>query len=567
MALASANAVLPLSLVGIVSGLLTGLVILAFRFCIETVQKALLAGNPENYEGLPWYLRLVLPVAGGLAIALLFRYASQGSTQVGVVHVMERFALHRAYLPLRNALIQFAGALLSITSGQSVGREGPGIHLGAAGSNLLGQWLGLPNNSLRTLVACGTAASIAASFNTPIAGVIFAMEVVMMEYTIVGFTPVIIAAVVATWLSRAVYGADPAFAVPPLELASLWELPFIVLLGITLGALAAGFIALVGRLDVRFGASPPMPRMAVAAGVTGICAILAPQVMGIGYDTVELTLLGAMGLGSLILITILKLIATAACAGLGVPAGVIGPTLVIGATAGGAFGVIGQSLAAEYASDPGLYAMLGMAAMMGGTLQAPLAALMAILELTANPNVILPGMLAIVAATLTAKGIFRKDSIFVTILAGRGVDYFDDPVARSMNRTGVAAVMRRHFATSVRYVTESRASRLLAGSPRWIVIIEDDEAASAIRAGDLTQYLLAAEKTVPKQPIDLINAAGRSEAVVRVPIQATLREAMEALDRGRADVACVVRDAPAPQHRVCGVLTREAITAMAREPG
>jgi CIC family chloride channel protein len=164
---------------------------------------------------------------------------------MGVIHVMERLAYQEGYLPAKQAMMQFIGGAIAIISGHSVGREGPSIHLGSAAASLLGQWLRLPNNSIRTLVACGASAAIAASFNAPLAGVIFAMEVVKMEYTISGFTPVILAAVSATVLNRLVFESLPTFVVPELVLHSFWELGVIVGMGIGIGALAAGFTSLL----------------------------------------------------------------------------------------------------------------------------------------------------------------------------------------------------------------------------------------------------------------------------------------------------------------------------------
>jgi CIC family chloride channel protein len=210
--LASGDALM-LAIIGLFSGLLAGAVILAFRQLVEGVQALFLAdATGENYESLASHWRLLLPLGGGLLIGIVFQYFSVEERRVGIVHVLERLGYHQAWLPLRNAVLQFFGAATSIISGHSVGREGPGVHLGAATGSLLGQWLSLPNNSLRTLVACGAAASIAASFNTPLAGVVFAMEVILLEYSISGFVPVILASVSATWVTRLVYGAAPAFS-------------------------------------------------------------------------------------------------------------------------------------------------------------------------------------------------------------------------------------------------------------------------------------------------------------------------------------------------------------------
>ena len=199
-------------------------------------------------------------------------------TRVGVVHVIGQ--LHNAHgrMPLGNAVVQFIGGALALATGQSGGREGPGIHLGAAVNSLLGHHLELPNNSLRVLIACGTAAAIAAAFNTPIAGVIFAMEVIMAEYTVTGFIPVVLAAATATTLSRALLGGTALLTIPVIEMNSLWELPYIALLGFVAGSAAAGFIVLMKRC-LRFQDQPLWLRFTAAGLVTGSLAVVTPQIM------------------------------------------------------------------------------------------------------------------------------------------------------------------------------------------------------------------------------------------------------------------------------------------------
>ena len=202
-ALAGARARALLALLGLLSGILVGGIVILFRLIIESVQAGILPGaDPENYEALDAIHRFLFSLTGGVILGIVYLLAVRTPLRVGVVHVMERLAYHEGYLPVKNALLQFFAGSISIISGHSVGREGPSIHLGAAGASLMGQWLRLPNNSIRTLVACGVAAAIAASFNTPLAGVIFAMEVVLMEYTISGFAPIILAAVSATAMNR-----------------------------------------------------------------------------------------------------------------------------------------------------------------------------------------------------------------------------------------------------------------------------------------------------------------------------------------------------------------------------
>lgn len=554
--LAAMEALPQLAVLGLVSGLLAGAVIIVFRLVIQWGQAAYLpGGEAESFEALAPWLRLVVATAGGLLVGLLLQALAPAQRLVGVVHVMERLSYHQGHLPLRNLLTQFVGAAICLVSGHSVGREGPSIHLGAAAGSQVGQRLGLPNNSIRTLVACGTAAAIAASFNTPIAGVIFAMEVVMMEYTIAGFTPVILAAVSGAVLTRLVFGDATAFNVPALDMLSLWDLPWLVLIGLVLGTLSAAFIRLLRASSAALGTTPLWLRTTLAGALTGLLAMAVPQIMGVGYDTVNGVLLGQVGLGLLLAIAACKLLATTLGLGLGLPGGLIGPTLVIGAAAGGALGVVGGLLNPEQASSPGFYAMVGMGAMMSATLQAPLAALMALLELTGNPNIILPGMLAVVIANLVAREVFRQDSVYLVLLRARGLDYRNDPVAQSLRRVGVAAVMERNFVECAPRLERAAAERLLAENPHWLLVREEGRPLTLLPAADLARALSEGEEPT----CDLLAIPARRRDLAPIHLQATLQEALEALQDSQADVLYVQRTTASFTQHVYGVLTREAV--------
>ena len=190
--LGSLDALPVLAALGFISGILAGGVIVLFRLFIESSFIVWHTGDSAgDFESAPWWFRLVLPTLGGILVGFILHKVGKNYRQVGVGHVLERMTFHQGYLNWRNALVQFLIGGLTIATGQSVGKEGPGIHLGSASGSWLGQRMKLPNNSIRVLVGCGTAAAISASFNTPLAGVIFAMEVVMMEYTVVSFIPLI----------------------------------------------------------------------------------------------------------------------------------------------------------------------------------------------------------------------------------------------------------------------------------------------------------------------------------------------------------------------------------------
>lgn len=553
-----AEALPQLALLGVISGIMAGLVIIAFRLLIEETQAAFLPGGDcENYEGLDPYVRIYLAVGGGLLVGLILTFIPKALRRVGVVHVMERLSYHQGRLPLANGLVQFFGGALCLIAGHSVGREGPSVHLGATSGSLTGQVLNLPHNSLRILTGCGVAAAIAASFNTPMAGVIFAMEVVMMEYSVIGFAPVILAAVCATAMTRFVFGADPAFSVPPVNLASMIELPYVVVMGLVLGALSALFIWLLQFFIRKTEHITLWVRTTAAGMIVGLCALISPEIMSIGYDTVNTTLLGELGFLTMFAIVVFKLFATTAGLGLGLPGGLIGPTLIIGAAAGGVLGVVGQMLApADAPSSIGFYALIGMGGMMSGVLQAPLAALMAMLELTGNPNIIMPGMLCVITALITARWMFRQKSVFLELLHAGGMDYRNDPISQSLRSVGVAGAMDRSVIIMPRYMHSDQIQHELEDNPRWILIRDESSPIALMPAVDL---LRAVKEQPDTDEFDLMALPADRMQVASIPLQATLQEALDKMDQAGAESLCIRRPSAPGVIKTYGVLTRQDI--------
>jgi len=545
-----------LALLGIVSGLLSGAVIIAFRWIIEAGQELILpSGTADIFETLSIPMRVALPLAGGVCIGWVLHLLPAASRQVGIPHVIERLAYHQGHLPLRNALLQFFGAALSLICGHSVGREGPSVHLGAASASQLGQRLGLPNHSMRTLAGCGVAAAIAAGFNTPLAGVIFAMEVVLVEYTIVGFAPIILAAVSATTLTRLIYGADPAFLVPPMQWTSVAELPYVLLMGIGIGALAAAFIHAL-QFSSRLLASQPVWLRATLAGLAvGVIAIPVPSVMGISYDTVNAALLGELTLVTLAVFVFAKLAATSLALGLGLPGGLIAPTLVMGAGAGGAVALVVVAVTGTPISH-GFYAMLGMGAMMAATLQAPLAALIAIFELTANPNIIMPGMIAVIAAMLVCRVVFRLPSIYALIMRQVHDQAAGGTVVQTLSRISVASVMDRNIDRKSRHIARSAAEALLKREPGWIIVRDDTGVSALLPAADLARFLA---KNPQAGDIDLLEIPAQRLDLVHTNILATLQEALDLLNKTGKQALYVTGARGAAQNKIYGVVTREII--------
>jgi CIC family chloride channel protein len=545
-----------LSLIAVAVGLITGCVIIGFRLAIDYALVWLI-GDKEHFEGLHTAARFAYPFGGGLLIGIFLLRLSPSERRVGVVHVMERLSRHQGYLPLKNALVQFAGGITALVSGISGGREGPAIHLGAASASLIGQTFRLPNNSMRILVACGSAAAIASAFNTPIAGVIFAMEVVMMEYTIGSFLPVIIAAVTSTFLSHYFLGNAPAFTVSADSMQSLSEVPFIVFAGVIVGCVAAAFTTGI-QWFTRFAHWPIMYRAMLAGGITGVAALSTPEIMGVGYDSLSNAMLGKLTISTLIAIVVLKSVTNAAAVGLGLPVGLIGPTLVIGAALGALVGMLGQNLQPDSAATIGFYAMLGMAAMMAAVLHAPLAALMAVLELTANPNLILPAMLIIVVATLISSELFRRKSVYLMTLETLGLEYPPSPATLHLQKAGVTSIMSRSFVRLPQHVIPQKAAEALQSNPQWIIVNDQEgELRSALSSADLRVFL--DERGAQEPAIDLLKLPGMRKDVVGIDSRATVEEAQMLLRERGVEALCVQQLAAPMLTRVMGVITQQNI--------
>jgi len=409
---------------GVLTGALAGILVLAFRWIIEEGQRSFLPGGEIGaYEALPSWAVLALPLAGGLLLGLAFERLPPALRDVGIVHVLRRLrgGEPQQRLPPGNALVQLLAGTFAICCGHSVDREGPGVHLGAAVGDLLARrapGLGDPE----TLVACGGAASIAAAFDTPLAGVIFVIEVLGVSYRVERFIPVVTAAVTGAIFSRLAYGAEPAFSLQGLRMSSLYDLPLLALLGLATGMLAAAFVSATGRFAHMGRRWRPIWAFSCAGLATGLIGQDYPQVLGVSYDTLNAILANELGAGLLGGLILGKLLATALSIGLRVPGGLIGPSLVLGGATGGLLGVVAPHWVSFATAPERFYAVVGMASMMAAVLKAPLAALLALLELTGNPEIIVPGMTALVTADLVARQWLGQESVFEHLirLGGRG---------------------------------------------------------------------------------------------------------------------------------------------------
>lgn len=558
--LAHSNALPQLAIMAVVCGSVTGCIAILFRLAIEwPLTLALPNGNSEFFEGLslPW--RLGLPLIGALVLCLIYSKISKEKHRLGVSEVIDKYQLHQGRFSAGDLVIQFIAGAIALITGHTGGREGPAVHLGAASSSLIGQSLKLPNNSIRIMVGCGIAAAIAASFNTPLAGVVFAMEVVMMEYTVTGFIPIIISAATGSILCRLVFGSEPAFTIPPFNELGLWELPWLVVCGLVIG-LTAAITLRANKWLLRFRHRSHWLRFMAAGLITGLIALAVPEILGLGYDTVQKTLLGEIGLQWLTVILVAKLAAFVITFAMGIPVGGIGPMFFLGACLGGIWGITAHGLAPEQTANAALYAILGMGGMMAAALNAPLAALVAVMELTNSPGIILPSMLVIVSASLCARLLSRLPGLF---LIGHDPRRYESPVMQTLNRTGVTSAMETRIAIHSRHLVWTKAKKLLEEKPEWLVIVDLGATRYLMRPAELARYLEVTDTLEwdDDQSIDLLEIPAEREELQPIHPGATLQEAWILMKKAQVSAVYVTRPAPPLMSDVAGIITRARIEA------
>lgn len=412
-------------IVAIAIGLLAGGGAIGFRYLIKVVHRGFFQTwdyGTHVAESLPFFVVLLLPAAGGLLVGPIVRWVAPEVRGSGIPEVMESVALRGGFIRLRVVLAKALAAALTIGSGGSAGREGPIVQVGAGIGSGTGQILAVDAQRLRTFVACGAAAAIAATFNAPIAGALFAVEVILGEFAILHFSPVVISSVAATVLSRHFLGDFPAFDVPHFDLVSAQEFLPYTALGLLAGLLSVGFIHGLYKSQDLFERSPIPAVLRPAAGglLVGAIAIGLPEVLGVGYETVNGALWDRLPLWALLAFPAAKLVATSATLGSGGSGGIFAPSLFIGAMLGGAVGT-GAAAWLPAAAHPGAYALVGMGALVAGTTHGPISAILIIFELTGDYRIIPPLMLACVTSVLLSSWI-QPFSVYTLKLAKRGVN-------------------------------------------------------------------------------------------------------------------------------------------------
>jgi CIC family chloride channel protein len=406
----------------IVVGIGAGFGAVGFRVLIESITSFSFDVLPGLLGGLGRYYVILVPAIGGLIVGPLTYFFAREAKGHGVPEVMEAVAIRGGRIRPVVGLVKALASAICIGTGGSVGREGPIVQIGSAWGSTIGQWLHLSDERVRNLVACGAAGGIAATFNAPIAGVIFALEVILQEFSVGYFSTVVISSVTANVISRVMLGDVPAFPVPAYSLVSVWELPLYAVLGVVAALVATVFVVLLYKSEDLFERWP-MPeylKPAVGGLALGVIGLWVPQVFGVGYETIASTLLNPGAMSLLAVLLVAKLAATCLTLGSGGSGGVFAPSLFMGAMLGGVFGSVVHGVFPESTATAGAYALVGMAAVFAGAARAPITAILILFELTDDYSIILPLMLSTVICTLLAEHL-SHDSIYTVKLARRGI--------------------------------------------------------------------------------------------------------------------------------------------------
>ena len=524
-------------------GMAAGYGAIGFRLLVAGFQWSFF-GNPmdrifSSAVSLPWWHLILVPTLGGLAIGLFTRFVLPGRLPQGVADVMAASALRSGRMPLREGLAAAFVSAGSVGCGASVGREGPIVHLGATFASAVAQKLHLSPSLARTLLGCGVAAAIASAFNAPIAGVFFALEVVIGHYGISAFSPVVISSVIGTVITRIHIGADAAFILPPQQIASFWELPAFLILGLVCALSAMGLlkgIAMVQAIHEWLGIARWL-RPAMAGLLVGVIALEYPEVLGVGYEATDTTLRGGYGLTLLIILAFAKGTATVVCLGSGFGGGIFSPSLVLGALVGSAFGLIAAGFFPSLGSLTSVYALLAMAAVAACTLGAPISTIIMVFELTADYGITFALMVTVSIAALLCRQL-HWHSFFSWQLLKRGIDLYARHDQRLLANRTVEEVMRTEVMTVGLDADLDHLKSMFLHRHLPIFVVDDDRAlVGTIHFEDLADAAFEPDQEVAPTARDLVH---------RLPVALTpeddLEMALRVCEANHEEHMPVVRD-------------------------
>jgi len=439
-------------LLAIIIGALGGYGAVLFRYGIKLLQYCFYQNSADFLtfvDTVPAVLKVGLPALGGLIVGLLVSFGAEEAKGHGVPEVMEALVLREGRIRKRVALVKILASGICISSGGSVGREGPIVQIGSGLGSTVGQLLKLKGSQLKTLIGCGAAAGIAATFNAPIAGTLFALEILLGDFGLAAFSPVVLSAVMATTISHHYFGSLPSFMVPAYSLKSNWEIFIYPFLGILSGLVATLFVVTLYKSEDIFEILPlPEYLKGMLGGLMlGFMILYWPYVFGVGYGAINVALIEHLPMTLLLMLILVKILATSITLGSGGSGGIFAPSLFIGAMTGAFFGGAVHHFFPSITAGPGAYALVAMGALVAGTTKAPITAILIIFELTNDYNIILPLMASCLISTIVSSVLLKGGTIYTLKLLRRGIDIqrgMEQNILRSLK---VADIMRRKIAS------------------------------------------------------------------------------------------------------------------------
>lgn len=475
-------------------GVLGGLGAVGFKELSTAAQRFFIGNEPNVLDAalaLPWYWRIGVPTIGGILAGLVLYLSPEKAKGHGVSEIMEAVTIRRGVLHFRGALVRSFSSLMSIGTGASIGREGPIVQISAATASKVGQFLRVSKDNASIIVGCGVAAGLAAAYNAPIAASFFVMEIIIGNFAIDIFAPLVISSVASTMVYRRMFGNAPVYGTPHFVMVSGWEVIVYVLLGVLTGIAAVLFRRALDYSDKQFHRIPVPGFVKTTIGglIIGIIGLSWPHVWGNGYHEVNMMLGNEFPIGILIILFVMKLTATSVSVGSGASGGVFTPTQFLGATLGGSLGYIAHAVAPDHVALPSAYALVGMGCLIAGTTYAPIMAIMMIFEMTLNYEIILPLMLSCILSSTIARH-FARDSIYTEKLRKRGIRYDVGLEETAMRGVHVIDLMRTD-APVIQGNTRLREviHQLLRSRSNQVYVVDDNGAyLGAIDIHDLKEF-------------------------------------------------------------------------------
>jgi CIC family chloride channel protein len=396
---------------------------IVFRWLILQFKNLFFIKGGEILNFMGSYYVILVPVLGGLVIGPMIYFLAKEAKGHGVPEVMKSVLVDSGKIRPRVAVVKALASSICIGSGGSVGREGPIIQIGSAIGSAIGQILKLTEEKTKTLVACGAAAGIAATFNSPLGGIFFALEVILREYGLRNFSSVVLSSVTATIISRHFLGNHPAFQLPPFDLYGITDFLYYLVFGLITAIFAWLFIQVLYKSEDLFNSIkiPEYLKPAIGGLLIGIIGLFFPQIFGVGYETIEASIHGRLLLWAIIALVFLKILATSLTLGSGGSGGVFAPSLFIGALLGEAFGLLAHKIIPGTIIPPGAFALVGMASVFAGTSQAPISSILLLFEMTGNYKILPPLMITCVLSAMLVRW-KTKYSIYTLKLVRKGIN-------------------------------------------------------------------------------------------------------------------------------------------------